>query len=160
MQTCTLSQTGGIQPNKSNTEVTVFHQLVLQWKDRLSFWLKKNSTEFTLKEMPPNGWCQFFSNWKEEIYWACNNELMAVQDFCHEWMKSLNPLQVHRMLGRTQHLKAALIYCQIRLNNKGFSAKHLFITTENCWNYHSSSNSYCGIMSWGGRYYLKLIAKE
>lgn len=48
-----FSCTGGFQPNKGNTEVTVFHQGVLQCKERLGL-TENNRAGFTLKETPPN----------------------------------------------------------------------------------------------------------
>lgn len=84
MQTYTLSLTGAIQSNRSNTEVTVFHQGVLQCEDGLGFWLRNNRVESILKgkktKTPANSWCQFFLKLLKGIYWACNNELIAVQD--------------------------------------------------------------------------------
>jgi len=50
MQTCTLSLTGGSQPNKTNPEVTVFHQRVLQCTDRGGLLTRRNRAEFSLKK--------------------------------------------------------------------------------------------------------------
>lgn len=58
MQTCTLSQTGGIQPNQSNTVLTVFHQGAV--KTRILKITELNSTKQLMSVL--------FLNLLKEIY--------------------------------------------------------------------------------------------